>query len=184
MKSPSRREPDSAVTVRSDRAQRAADAQHQTMSWALRMAIAATEEGRTPVVTPELKDEAEALLAAKPRPLSPQTIVGWLRTLASGLNDAPEDDAIIGRAAALMLACQDVVFDRPEDVDPIDEAVFSDDTVVIALRKFPRWPATADLYAFIKTMHDRRIQMKSAAYTIVATAPLDVRAIADGTEDR
>jgi hypothetical protein len=158
--------------------------QPRMMSWALRMAIATVEDNRTPVVTPELKAEAEALLAEKPRPLSPDTIVGWLRTLASGLNDAPEGDAIVGRAAALMLACQDVVYDRPEDVDPIDDWAFSDDTVVLALRRFARWPATADLYAFIKEQHQRRIQMMSACYAIMTTSPLNVRAISNGTEDR
>ncbi len=145
------------------------------ISWRLRMAIAMHQAGQIVTLDEGLTAEAKALIGDQAPALDPATIVAWLRTLASGVNDAPEDEAIIGRAAALMLACQDTIFDDPTSADPIDGAIFSDDALVMALRRFPRWPAVAELHAFLQDLHrGRRALLISLTGLLAGERPLAI----------
>lgn len=139
------------------------------ISWGLRSAIAMSQSGLRADVPPETLDEARRRVddEGTPAPVTLERVTAWLMGVAGGLNDAPDKDGVIARAFAVMMACEDGTYDTPDPDGPIDGHAFSDDTLVVALRTFDRWPSAAGVYALVRRLTTERRAMVETMRSIL-----------------
>ncbi len=120
------------------------------ISYAVRSAVHRRLKGQAVEISDAIVAEARTILA---RPagwfFDVDRVAVWLAGVASGVNDAPPPEAIVARAQAVILACQEIAADDPNDAQPIGPWCFSDESLIVALRTFERWPSVATLYRFL-----------------------------------
>lgn len=147
--------------------------QHE-MSYALRTVLHRIAADRPVEIPVEVMREARRLLQGRTEtPIVIEAVAVWLGGLAAGVNDAPDRDAILGRAYTLVLACQDCLTDDPNEGVALDGTAFSDDALIKALRQFDRWPSVRGLYLFLVDQAKARRELWDAMEIMVGRVDQD-----------
>lgn len=95
--------------------------------------------------------KAEALKAYKLcqlalEPTTPAIVLNWLRPIAAGVRNSPDETDFAAKAAAIAMAC-----------DGLPVHVFNVTTQKLALQEFKFWPSAADVYELLSEMGENSI---------------------------
>jgi len=143
------------------------------VSYALRSVVHRRMAGQPVEVPDAIVAEARRVLDRPSPPyLDADRVAIWLAGIAAGVNDAPAPEAVMARAHALILACQEIAEDDPNDGPEIGPWCFTDDSMIAALRQFDRWQPVATLYRFVVGRAEQWSRFKRELVRIVMDAAI------------
>lgn len=143
------------------------------VSYALRSVVHRRMAGLPVEIPDAIVAEARRVAdTLSPPYLDADRVAIWLAGIAAGVNDAPAPEAVMARAHALILACQEIAEDDPNDGPAIGPWCFTDDSMIAALRQFDRWQPVASLYRFVVGRAELWSRFRRELYRIVIEADL------------